>query len=306
MLTLGVLYFLLYGLAPSVSGSSTTSSCDGFTSQIPVSDPTDSTSPPRTLKEVVLASFYTIHQAGIIPCDTIIPENIILSIIHEHSIQTANDKILSKLGIKLVSAFADTCDNASVALQKAVGIIGQSQGFCERKSDHSSHKSGDQRLSTKINEDETSQFLIAATGVFRGEIGDSINYLLRAFCLPVIASASSSAEMDNEINYPYFLRTGASDIYKAQVIFDILQSQQWYHILVISDSSSTGVALTNQFKTLIEYCDANDDLHLFRPPCVEYYFQLSFFDDSNEGEVSSLQFFLSLSFHIFFKITNFY
>uniref|UniRef100_A0A914QQF6 Receptor ligand binding region domain-containing protein n=1 Tax=Panagrolaimus davidi TaxID=227884 RepID=A0A914QQF6_9BILA len=93
--------------------------------------------------------------------------------------------------------------------------------------------------------------------------------------------------MDNPFNYPFFLRTGASDIYKAQVIFDILQSQQWYHVIVVYDSSSTGTALTNQLKTLIQYCNTDDDLKLFRSICIENYFQLSYFDDSNEYELQS-------------------
>uniref|UniRef100_A0A914YTE3 G-protein coupled receptors family 3 profile domain-containing protein n=1 Tax=Panagrolaimus superbus TaxID=310955 RepID=A0A914YTE3_9BILA len=236
----------------------------------------------NSVKEIILASFYTIHQEGIIiPCEVIVPENIILTIAHTYSIKKANDKIFSKLGLKLISNFADTCDTTSVALQRAVGIIGQAKNFCE------SPTLGYQNPHQGNIIDDSDQILIGATGVFRGEIGDSINYLFTAFCLPVIASASSSAEMDNPINYPYFLRTGASDIYKAQVIFDILQSQLWYHVVVVYDSSSTGTALTNQLKTLIQYCNTDDELQLFRSICIENYFQLSFFDDSSEYELQS-------------------
>lgn len=228
---------------------------------------------------ITLLSLYSIHQAFLdFSCDTIIPTNVILSMVHEHVVNTVNEDILNGTGITLTSKFVDTCNNGSVTLQNIVSSISTSHVFCQSLKE-----------SEKADKLEP---MFAATGVFSGEIGVNINYLLGAFCLPVVASGSSSAELDSPTKYPYFLRSGASDIYRAQVIFDLLQSQQWYHVDLIYDSSSFGVALMNEFKTVIDYCDGTDftdtsNEKIFRSPCVENYFQFSFSgDDTNEDTVS--------------------
>uniref|UniRef100_A0AC34F7B4 G-protein coupled receptors family 3 profile domain-containing protein n=1 Tax=Panagrolaimus sp. ES5 TaxID=591445 RepID=A0AC34F7B4_9BILA len=112
------------------------------------------------LLAVIAILFYrSILIELLIPCDVIVPENIILTIVHTYSIKKANDKIFSKLGLELISDFADTCDTTSVALQQAVGIIGQAKNFCE------SPTSGYQNPHQGAMIHNSDQILIGATGL---------------------------------------------------------------------------------------------------------------------------------------------
>ncbi|KAE9555583.1 hypothetical protein FO519_001161 [Halicephalobus sp. NKZ332] len=271
---------------------------------------------------VTLLSLYSIHETFLdFSCDTIIPTNIILSIVHEHVVNIVNEEVLKGTGILLNSKFVDTCNNASVTLQNIVSAISNSHVFCQSVKDpdkgdggNSTTAKDDQPDSTSYEDGKLNWYpgandkldpMLAATGAFSGEIGVNVNYLLGAFCLPVISSKSSSAELDNPSTYPYFLRSGASDIYRTQVIFDILQSQQWYHIDLIYDSSSFGVAMMNEFKNVVDYCDGTDFTDtsgekIFRSPCVENYFELSLSgdnvnDDTLEKELGALVFGLNSS-----------
>lgn len=59
-----------------------------------------------------------------------------------------------------------------------------------------------------------------------------MNGYLQGFCLPLIATASTSAELDNPLQYPYFLRTCASDHYHAHLLCGILTQMNWTRVTV--------------------------------------------------------------------------
>lgn len=66
-----------------------------------------------------------------------------------------------------------------------------------------------------------------------------------------------------------------------------MQSQEWFHFSIIYDASSFGTALTNQFKTLMSSCtDTEEEDSLFRSACVEHFYQISFFDNTNSDTVT--------------------
>uniref|UniRef100_A0A7E4ZUD0 G_PROTEIN_RECEP_F3_4 domain-containing protein n=1 Tax=Panagrellus redivivus TaxID=6233 RepID=A0A7E4ZUD0_PANRE len=223
-------------------------------------------------------SFFTIHGTETdLTCDKIVAENVILYLVHDYAINRAND-VLNSTGIYLSAEYADTCDNTSTTLQKVVGLMGASTVNCAA-------------FKTVDNDKPP---MIATTGVYRAEIGDSINYLFQAFCLPVIASAMSAAELDNPSVYPYFVRSSASDIYRARVIFDILQSQEWYHVNVIYDQSLVGQSLREFFDSHRSDCPIFDRDNVFKKPCIENYFALSGFgqitgDADTQREYSQLK-----------------
>lgn len=62
----------------------------------------------------------------------------------------------------------NTCDDPSITLQKTVNLIGKMTDYC---------KNSEKSVNSDIFASEPE--IIAATGAFRGEIGNNINYLLQ-------------------------------------------------------------------------------------------------------------------------------
>ncbi|CAJ0568485.1 unnamed protein product, partial [Mesorhabditis spiculigera] len=122
-------------------------------------------------------------------------------------------------------------------------------------------------------------------GSFDCDLAENINFLLQAFCIPLISTSCTASQMHNWLQFPYFLRTATDDTYRAQVMYDVLMSQEWYHIAVISDVSTTGSSLSSQFNNLLYYCTAAQDANpIFRNPCIERTFE---FDCSNHQKVTA-------------------
>uniref|UniRef100_A0AC35UCQ9 G_PROTEIN_RECEP_F3_4 domain-containing protein n=1 Tax=Rhabditophanes sp. KR3021 TaxID=114890 RepID=A0AC35UCQ9_9BILA len=189
---------------------------------------------------------------------------------------TSGPKYLLDVGLSFTSRFADTCDDASFTLQQIVTLVGNSV-YC-----------GINEEQVKKNVNETYKYTIAGVGSFSGEIGMNINYLFQAFCIPVISGTTNSAALDNPSSYKYFMRAGASDIYKARTVLHFLQSQNWFHIIVISDSLSSGSAIRKLFKSYVSECIvANGKGSLFRRPCVEKYSELTFEGSQSESMLNA-------------------
>uniref|UniRef100_A0A1I7YT73 ANF_receptor domain-containing protein n=1 Tax=Steinernema glaseri TaxID=37863 RepID=A0A1I7YT73_9BILA len=207
--------------------------------------------------EFSLAGIYTVHNADAgMECDSIVPVNAVLTFFHQRFISEANEK-LEAYGMSLTTQIADSCDDPSVTLQKLVPILGQSKNRCE--------------ASIGVNGTNS---LLAVTGAFSSDIGDNVNYLLQAFCIPVIESVSSSLSLDDPTRYPYFVRTSPSDIFRTQAIVDLLQSQHFVHVSVIYDGSDFGSSMYTQFKTLIDGCKTPGGI--FQMPCVEGAYEVDF------------------------------
>ncbi|KAK0410271.1 hypothetical protein QR680_005035 [Steinernema hermaphroditum] len=218
------------------------------------------------LVDFSVAGIYTIHNADDgMECDSIVPVNTVLTFFHQRFIAEANEK-LRPYGMSLSTYIADSCDDPSVTLRKLAQILGHSKSRCDGN----------------IGGNETNS-LLAVTGAFSSEIGDNVNYLLQAFCIPVIESVSSSLSLDDPKRYPYFVRTSPSDIYRTQVIVDLLQSQHFVHVSVIYDGSDFGSSMYNEFRSLIEGCKIPNDV--FQMPCVEGAYEIDFHKKTTMNKV---------------------
>uniref|UniRef100_A0A0N4ZP57 G_PROTEIN_RECEP_F3_4 domain-containing protein n=1 Tax=Parastrongyloides trichosuri TaxID=131310 RepID=A0A0N4ZP57_PARTI len=220
----------------------------------------------KQIYNIQVASLYTLHTAerGII-CDTLVPENVILLLVHNYAMEYVNRNYLNEIGLSLTSNFADTCDDTSITIQKTVELVGGSQ-YCENV------QSNDKPL---VSSDKS--YTIASIGCFSSEIGTNIVYLFQAFCIPVISAISNSEILDDPKTYPFFLRAGANNIFKTQSIIHLMQSQMWFHIIVISDSTMLGTTMSKTLNSLLSPCiivETRDNL--FRFPCVERYLEIPF------------------------------
>lgn len=87
--------------------------------------------------------------------------------------------MLNKFDLTLNTYKADTCDDPSETLRRTIQLIETTKdGFCKK----SDNQNEDDNFQQSINiESKTQLFeqIVAATGVFRGEIGNNINYLLQ-------------------------------------------------------------------------------------------------------------------------------
>uniref|UniRef100_A0AAF5CQU0 G-protein coupled receptors family 3 profile domain-containing protein n=1 Tax=Strongyloides stercoralis TaxID=6248 RepID=A0AAF5CQU0_STRER len=234
----------------------------------------------KKVENIQIASLYTLHTGdrGLI-CDTLVPENVILLLVHDYATQYVNRKYLNGIGLTVTSNYADTCDDTSITIQKTVELVGGSQ-YCKNV----------QPISKPLVSNDNN-YTIASIGCFSSEIGATIVYLFQAFCIPVISAISNSVQLDDYTTYPYFLRTGASNFYKTQTIIHLIQSQMWFHIIVINDSTMFGNSMTKTLKNILSPCimmDTRDNL--FRFPCVERYLEIPFYstDPSNSATNSAL------------------
>uniref|UniRef100_A0A0K0FIL2 G_PROTEIN_RECEP_F3_4 domain-containing protein n=1 Tax=Strongyloides venezuelensis TaxID=75913 RepID=A0A0K0FIL2_STRVS len=220
----------------------------------------------KNVENIQIASLYTLHTGnrGIL-CDTLVPENVILLLVHDYAIQYVNRKYLNDIGLTVTSNYADTCDDTSITIQKTVELVGGSQ-YCQDV----------QNISKPLISNDKN-YTIASIGCFSSEIGTTIVYLFQAFCIPVISAISNSAVLDDPKTYPYFLRAGASNYYKMQTLIHLIQSQMWFHIIVINDSTMLGTSMSKTLNNILSPCimiDTRDNL--FRFPCVERYLEIPF------------------------------
>ncbi|CEF61811.1 GPCR, family 3 and Extracellular ligand-binding receptor domain and GPCR, family 3, C-terminal domain and Periplasmic binding protein-like I domain-containing protein [Strongyloides ratti] len=234
----------------------------------------------KKAENIQIASLYTLHTGdrGII-CDTLVPENVILLLVHDYATQYVNRKYLNGIGLTVTSNYADTCDDTSITIQKTVELVGGSQ-YCQ-----------DVQPISKPLVSNDKNYTIASIGCFSSEIGATIVYLFQAFCIPVISAISNSVLLDDSKTYPYFLRAGSSNFYKTQTIIHLIQSQMWFHIIVINDSTMLGTSMTKSLNNILSPCimmDTKDNL--FRFPCVERYLEIPFeiSETSNSATNSAL------------------
>ncbi|CAJ0961161.1 unnamed protein product, partial [Mesorhabditis belari] len=207
--------------------------------------------------EFQLAGLYTIHSGQ--NCAHLQADHVILSEAAQYAVDYANSYILNDLNLHINHLMADTCDDRSTTLQETVYMTRNGLGFCKGN----------------LTRDELSNTLLAAVGSFNCDLAENINYLLQAFCIPVISSLCTASQLDNKESFPFFARTASDDMYRAQVMYDVLMSQEWYHIAVITDVSTTGQSLWSQFYNMLYYCTMPVVTNLlFRSPCIERTFEI--------------------------------
>ncbi|KAH9508057.1 hypothetical protein Btru_052726 [Bulinus truncatus] len=68
--------------------------------------------------------------------------------------------------------------------------------------------------------------------------------------IPVISYASSTPDLDDKINFPYFLRTVPSDVFQAKVMLRVIQTLKWQYVGLIYVKNNYGTKGMKYFKSL--------------------------------------------------------
>uniref|UniRef100_A0A914UJG1 Receptor ligand binding region domain-containing protein n=1 Tax=Plectus sambesii TaxID=2011161 RepID=A0A914UJG1_9BILA len=244
--------------------------------------------------DVMIGGLYSIHDGGTdySNCTGAIDETfVILSEAHLLSLDYVNEKVLASINMTMGTRMWDTCNSAAITLQHCVNFIDTTEqkdhGICGPTVNLTTSSYS----AAPTEYDYDSMGVLAVTGAFWSSVAKNINYLMQAFCIPVVGTMSSSSEFDDQSRYPYFLRTCASDKYRAQVIFDTLQARGWLHATVLYSPYDSSFALKKEFQTLVDACSPTSaDLRLFRPPCIERYIELQFEgndDDESESQLTA-------------------
>ncbi|KAK0044253.1 metabotropic glutamate receptor 5 [Biomphalaria pfeifferi] len=68
--------------------------------------------------------------------------------------------------------------------------------------------------------------------------------------IPVISYSSSTPDLDDKLNYPYFLRTVPSDMFQARVMLQVIQKMNWQYVGLIYIKNNYGTKAMKAFKAL--------------------------------------------------------
>lgn len=66
--------------------------------------------------------------------------------------------------------------------------------------------------------------------------------------VPVVSYASSSPDLDDKTNFPYFLRTVPSDVYQAEIILEIIKAMKWEYVGLVYVKNNYGTKAMEEFK----------------------------------------------------------
>ena len=85
--------------------------------------------------------------------------------------------------------------------------------------------------------------------------------LMKEFNIPIIASSATSPDLDDRINFPYFLRTVPSDVEQGKAMVDVVKRLGWEYISVMyvkNNYGNKGKVVVEQFARLEDICVAKE------------------------------------------------
>ncbi|CAL1542756.1 unnamed protein product, partial [Lymnaea stagnalis] len=92
--------------------------------------------------------------------------------------------------------------------------------------------------------------LVGVVACLSSDCTISTALFFKALNLPVISYSSSSADLDDRIQFPYFLRTVPSDVFQAKVMLNIIKAMKWQYVGLMYVKNNYGSKAMKAFKTL--------------------------------------------------------
>ncbi|XP_063870187.1 metabotropic glutamate receptor 3-like [Scylla paramamosain] len=141
-------------------------------------------------------------------------------------------------GITLGVIVLDSCNSPSLALNQSLGFI---KGFLAGQNQYHEREFTCTDGSTPVYRGGQFDKVVGVIGGQRSSVSVQIASVLRVIQLPQISYLSTSASLDNQQRYPFFLRTVPSDATQAQAILRIMSEFSWTHAGVVYSAEEYGV-----------------------------------------------------------------
>lgn len=82
--------------------------------------------------------------------------------------------------------------------------------------------------------------ILAAVGSLGSDVTIPLSFLFTKLKIPFISSTSSSPDLDDRVNFPYFLRTVPSDVQQARAMVEIMKRMGWEYASALYVSNNYG------------------------------------------------------------------
>ena len=89
--------------------------------------------------------------------------------------------------------------------------------------------------------------ILAAVGNMGSDVTIPLSFLFTKLKIPFISSSSSSPDLDDRINFPYFLRTVPSDVEQARAMVEIMKEMGWEYASALYVNNNYGSKGKEQF-----------------------------------------------------------
>lgn len=89
--------------------------------------------------------------------------------------------------------------------------------------------------------------ILAAVGSLGSDVTIPLSFLFTKLKIPFISPTSSSPDLDDRINFPYFLRTVPSDVDQARAMVEIMKEMGWEYASALYVSNNYGSKGKEQF-----------------------------------------------------------
>ena len=89
--------------------------------------------------------------------------------------------------------------------------------------------------------------ILAAVGSLGSDRAIVLSFLFTDLKIPYISSSSSSPDLDDRINFPYFLRTVPSDVEQARAMVEVMKVMGWEYASALYVSNNYGSKGTEKF-----------------------------------------------------------
>lgn len=104
--------------------------------------------------------------------------------------------------------------------------------------------------------------ICANVGPASSSIALQVQNLLQLFSIPQIGYSTTSKDLSDKSRFSTFMRVVPSDYYQAQVMIDIVKSQNWSYINTVHTDENYGQSGMQAFRELAEkngICIAKED-----------------------------------------------
>lgn len=124
----------------------------------------------------------------------------------------------------------DSCWYAPIALQQTIELIRESiTPYSGKKSTYKQQLELCSNTSLPNNSHEDAP-LIGIAGPASSSIALQVQNLLQLFSIPQIGYSTTSKDLSDKARFSTFMRVVPSDYYQAQVMIDIVKSNNWTYI----------------------------------------------------------------------------
>ena len=133
-------------------------------------------------------------------------------------------KMRDRTGIAFGGIAFDSCDSAPQTIRTITDFV-----------------AGDVKLSSpgtsRYVDPKKARFVL---GGFNSGVTVPLTMLLTNLGIPVVSYAASSPDLDDRLNFPYFLRSVPSDVEQAKAMVSVIQEMKWEYVSVLYVDNNYG------------------------------------------------------------------